>query len=57
MDYPQAGETMGDIDALSRRRQLQSLLQHLRFDFRRSPELQALFAEIDPSAPPKNVRP
>jgi hypothetical protein len=46
---------MGDIDALSRRHQLQSLLQQLRCTFSRPAALYELFSEIDPSTPPKNV--
>ena len=50
-----AGNTMGNIDALSRHHQLRSLPQQLRCPFRRPAALHELFSEIDPSAPPKNV--
>ena len=50
-----AGKTMGDIDALSRHQQLQSLPQQLRCTFSRPFALYELFSEIDPAAPPKNV--
>ena len=49
------GDTMGDIDRLSRQQLLRTLQPAQRVEFRNQATLEALFQIIDPAAPPKRT--